>query len=352
MNKTPKKFDLQSLFLGIAAAAALVSIVVFMLSGSDSANAAPRKEHTLKTIKFDGESAHRILTTICEIGPRISNTDGMKKQQELLSKHFTEIGAKVEMQQFQAKDPRDGSPVPMSNLIARWHPERKVRILLCAHYDTRPFADRDPIPSNRKLPFLSANDGTSGVAILAVMGKHFDKLKNVGVDVVLFDGEEFVFNDRDPYFLGSTFFAQEYVKQNDYKYRWGILLDMVGDANLQLPQEVHGLKWPDSRPLVKSIWRTARKLGVKEFINRPGMEIKDDHLPLHDIARIPCCDIIDFEYPRRGNISYWHTIADTPDKCSALSLAKVGWVVHEWLKIEDAVAGKKPKPGKKQAAGN
>ena len=280
----------------------------------------------------------------------------MKKQQRLLTTYFEKIGAVVEMQGFQARDPRDGSAVPMANLIARWHPERKTRILLCAHYDTRPYADQDPIASNRRKPFLSANDGTSGIAILAVMGKDFDKLKHLGVDVVLFDGEEYVFDKRDPYFLGSTFFAQQYLKQSDYKYRWGILLDMVGDANLQLPKELHGLKWPDSRPLVQSIWRTARKLGVREFINRPGAEIQDDHLPLHNIAKIPCCDIIDFDYPSRGKVNYWHTIADTPDKCSALSLAKVGWVVHEWLKIEDAVAGKTAKPTKsprsKQAAGN
>lgn len=348
MNETSKKFDVQTLFLGFAAIVALASIGFFLIGGQDSASASQRKPLTLKRIPFDGASAYNILKEICAIGPRISNTAGMKKQQELLTKHFEKIGATVEMQPFTARDPRDGSPVPMSNLIARWHPERKTRILLCAHYDTRPFADRDPVPANRKLPFISANDGTSGIAILAVMGKHFDKLKNLGVDVVLFDGEEYVFSDRDEYFLGSTHFAKEYLKQSDYKYRWGILLDMVGDASLQLPQEVHGLKWVDSRPLVRSIWRTARKLGVKEFINRPGLEIKDDHLPLHDIARIPCCDIIDFEYPNRGKVSYWHTIADTPDKCSALSLAKVGWVVHEWLKNEDAVAAKRPK--QKQAA--
>ena len=103
---------------------------------------------------------------------------------------------------------------------------------------------------------------------------------------------------------------------------------MVGDADLQIYQERNSVTWPQTRPLVHSIWTTARKLGVREFIFRPEHEIRDDHLPLNNIAKIPTCDIIDFDYP------HWHTRADTPERCSALSLAKVGWVVQEWLRAE------------------
>jgi hypothetical protein len=102
---------------------------------------------------------------------------------------------------------------------------------------------------------------------------------------------------------------------------------------LNLYRERYSMSWPDTRPLVIDIWNTARRLGVTEFINRTRLlEIRDDHLMLHDIAKIPACDIIDFDFTARGSRrSYWHTEADTPDKCSALSLAKVGWVVLEWL---------------------
>ena len=349
MNESPKKIDLQSLFLGVAAILAACSIGYFALSNQQPAEAAPRKELTLKTIPFDGQTAYQMLKQICAIGPRISNTSGMKQQQDLLLKHFKSIGAdEVRLQAFQATDPRDRSTVPMANLIASWHLDRKERIVLCAHYDTRPFPDRDPIPSNRKLPFIGANDGASGVALLAELGKHLEAIEGpFGFDIVLFDGEEFVFGDKDPYFLGSTFFAEDYVRSKpDFKYRWGILLDMVGDANLQIRQELHSRRW--ARPLVDSIWRTARKLGVREFIARPGHEIQDDHLPLNNIAGIPCIDIIDFDYPRPGKVSYWHTIADTPDKCSALSLAKVGYVVHEWLKQVSATATKKQQSASKK----
>ena len=104
------------------------------------------------------------------------------------------------------------------------------------------------------------------------------------------------------------------------------VFDMVGDAQLQLPQERNGLRWRDTRPLIDEIWATARRLGVREFIARPGYEIRDDHVMLHNLGGIPICDVIDFDYPP------WHTQGDTPDKCSALSLAKVGWVTREWLK--------------------
>jgi hypothetical protein len=152
----------------------------------------------------------------------------------------------------------------------------------------------------------------------------------VGVDFALLDGEELVYEDnRDPYCLGSTWFAKQYVeKPPQHKYRWGIVLDMVGDADLQVYQEKFGMTWRETRPLVKDIWATAGRLGVKEFIPRVGYEVNDDHVPLRNTGKIPTIDIIDFTYPA------WHTTNDTPQRCSGSSLAKVGWVVYEWLKAQ------------------
>jgi len=103
-------------------------------------------------------------------------------------------------------------------------------------------------------------------------------------------------------------------------------LDMISDKDLQIYAERYSLGWIDTQPVVESIWATAGRLGVREFIPRPKYEVEDDHIMLHKIGKIPCIDIIDFDYPP------WHTRADTPDKCSALSLSKVGWVISEWLK--------------------
>ena len=111
------------------------------------------------------------------------------------------------------------------------------------------------------------------------------------------------------------------------------LSDMVADAELHLYREVNSMRFRNTRSITLGIWNMARRLGVREFIPRNKHEVRDDHLPLNNIAKIPTCDIIDFDYPRPGRTTgYWHTQQDTPDKCSALSLAKVGWVVHEWMK--------------------
>ncbi len=290
------------------------------------------KELRLDDIPLDGKRALRYLTEICDLGPRPSGSAGMLKQQELLQERFRELGGLVSLQSFDIRHPVDGSRVTMANLIVQWHPDRKERILLVAHYDTRPFPDRD-----RRRPkgrFVGANDGASGVAVLLELAHAMPALKSgFGVDFLLVDGEEFVFNDRDPYFLGSEHFARTWVTEPpSYSYRWGVVLDMVGDANLQILQEQNSLRWPETRPLVEEIWRVAKGLGVHEFVQRTGHDIRDDHLALRNIAQIPTCDIIDFDYPRPGAASYWHTEADLPDKCSALSLAKVAWVILEWLR--------------------
>ncbi len=290
------------------------------------------EELTLEKIPFNGARAYDYLNQLCDIGPRVTASRGMKRQQELLTKHFEQLGAKVTLQKFIERQGGAGQKTNMANLIVEWHPEAKERILLCAHYDTRPFPDRDPVKPQGT--FVGANDGGSGVALLMELGNEMLKLKcKYGVDFVFFDAEEFVYDEREKYFVGSEKFARQYAlqkKTRKFDYRWGVLLDMVGDADLQLPQERNSISWSEVRPLVAEIWGTAKRLGVKEFVPQVGMEIRDDHLELFNTGKIPTCDIIDFDYgPGHG---YWHTEQDIPAHCSALSLAKVGWVISEWLK--------------------
>jgi glutaminyl-peptide cyclotransferase len=332
------KISGQSLFL-LAVVAASSLLVGYLVATSDgwavkavqpSAEKLPaqgdRRKVASNKIPFDGAQAYEYLKQICDLGPRFSGSTGMARQQKLLVEHFEKLGGKVQLQEFPVRHPQSGARVEMANLIVQWHPERKERILLCAHYDTRPYPDQDPRrPRGR---FIGANDGASGVALLMEMGKHMAALNGpVGVDFVLFDGEELVYEDGDPYFHGSERFATTYAeKPPAHKYRWGVLLDMVADKDLQLLQEWHSVSWVDTRPLVGQIWGVARELGVREFVPQVGDRVLDDHIKLHDIAKIPTCDIIDFDYPA------WHTEQDVPANCSAASLAKVGWVVHEWLK--------------------
>ena len=148
------------------------------------------------------------------------------------------------------------------------------RVLLCAHYDTRPFPDRDRFrPKGR---FVGANDGGSGVAVLMELAHRLADLPGtLGVDLVLFDGEELVYDEAGEYFLGSTYFARQYAAQPPpAQYRWGVLLDMVGDSQLRLLQEINGLRWQDTRPLISSIWGVAKRLGVRSLCPVPDRKCR------------------------------------------------------------------------------
>jgi glutaminyl-peptide cyclotransferase len=278
---------------------------------------------------FSGTRAFEHLETLCALGPRFSGSPGMARQRDLLVAHFQAAGGTVTRQAFQIRDRATGKPVVMENLVVVWHPDRAERLLLAAHYDTRPFPDRDLV--DPRGTFLGANDGASGVAVLMELAAAVRTLPGpVGIDFVLFDAEEYVVGPRDPYFLGSTFFAREYAATQakgraPHRYRAGVLVDMVGDRQLQIHQEGHSVEWPDTRPIVDSIWATAARLGAREFVPRPKHRVEDDHVPLRMIAGIPTCNIIDFDYPQ------WHTTADTPANCAAESLEVVGRVLLAWL---------------------
>ncbi len=281
---------------------------------------------------FSADRAFQHLKDVCDIGPRISGQPGMEQQQAYLREHFEQLGANVVAQRFNARHPLGEPRVNMANLIVRWHPQRERRLMLCCHYDTRPLPDSDR--QNPQGIFIGANDGGSGVALLCELGQHMAGLEGpYGVDFIFFDGEEFVYDRRrDPMFLGSGWFARQYAAGKfDVKYGFAILVDMVADADLQIYYEGNSLGYANR--LTRSIWGTADRLGVKEFVAKRRHQIQDDHLPLNQIAKIETCDIIDFDFPnpQTGNI-YWHTQQDRIENCSAESLEKVGRVLLTWLR--------------------
>ncbi len=301
-------------------------MALFTYRGADGSPPAAVSALRLEDIPFNGARAYEYLKQLCALGPRPSGSAAMEAQQKLLAEHFKKLGGDVEFQRFQVPHPLDNSPVPMANIIVHWRPELSERVLICAHYDTLPFPlldRRDP-----RGVFLGANDNAGGVALLMELARDIPNLDGrFGIDFLLLDGEEFIFSRQDRLFLGAEYFARQYVNQPPkYRYRWAVLLDMISDKDLQIYQERNSLRWEDTRPLVEVIWATAARLGVREFIPRPGHDVQDDHIMLHNIGGISCIDVIDFDYPP------WHTQADTPDQCSPLSLAKVGWVLSQWLK--------------------
>ena len=284
-----------------------------------------------KAVPFDGKRAMKYLQSVCDIGPRMSGSRGMKKQQELIKKHFEDLGAKITFQSFAAKQNSVVGTIDMTNIIVSFDPDKKRRVILCSHYDTRPFADQESDPRDAKKPdaFISANDGGSGVAFLMELGHHMKDLKTkVGVDFVFFDGEELIFQTagpkKDRYFLGSEYFAQTWIKTPGRPdYSAAILLDMIAGQNARFPVEVNSYR-KGSKRLVEEIWTIARDQNVKAFVWQKGYEVQDDHTELQKVL-IPAIDIIDFDYP------FWHKLADTPEKCSGASMEQVSKVLSVWL---------------------
>ena len=213
----------------------------------------------------------------------------------------------------------------MTNIIASFDLEKGNRILLCAHWDTRPWADQDPNPENHNKPIPGANDGASGVACLLEIARIIHQKKSrFGVDIVLFDGEDMGYSIQNEkfkmkndlplpyggYLLGSTYFAQNL---REYRPQYGILLDMVGDRNLEIYIEGNSNRFAPE--WARRIFEKAK--GIPQFHPEVRYTITDDHIPLNQ-AGIPTLVLIDFDYP------YWHTLEDTPDKCSPESLQAVG----------------------------
>lgn len=274
-------------------------------------------------INWDTRRGFEYLQKICEIGPRVSGSEGMLKQQQLIIDHFRQFGCEIRAQTFDVAHPQSGQPVRMTNLVISFDPTAKERVVLGCHYDTRPFPDRDRVRPQG--PFIGANDGASGVALFMEMAHHMKSIRpRYGVDFVMFDGEELIYSSRDKYFLGSEYFARWYRDNSpDYQYVCGVVADMIADKDLKIYIERNS--WKMAPQVTQSIWATARRMQVKEFVYEQKYEVRDDHLALNQIAGIPTCDLIDFDYP------YWHTTRDTARSCSATSLAKVGRVLLQWL---------------------
>jgi hypothetical protein len=271
---------------------------------------------------FDGKRAFAYLVKQCDFGARVPGSTAHSYCLRYLTAELQSSGAQVTQQHFQQTLPGSDSSSSLTNIIASFGLSKQQRVLLCAHWDSRPTADQDSNSANHHKPVLGANDGASGVAVLLEVAKNIQAREpEYGVDIILFDGEDAGLSGRpDTYALGSQYFANN--KDPRYRPEFGILLDMVGDSDLQIYQEENSLRLAPH--IVEKVWKRADKLGLNEFLPSPGYEVTDDHLPLLQ-AGIPCIDLIDFDYP------HWHTTEDTPDKCSPQSLTQVGQLLLSLL---------------------
>lgn len=271
--------------------------------------------------KFSGTNAFAFLTQQTSFGPRNPNSKGHQQCLAYLEKTLRQCADEVQLQSFTSQGYNES--LSLTNVIAKFNPSASARVLLCAHWDTRPRAEQDTNKAKQDLPLIGANDAASGVAVLLEIASLLKKQPpSIGVDIVLFDGEDYgMEDDLTKYFLGSRYFARN--KPTDYNPRFGILFDMVGDKFLDIPKEQHSMRFaPD---IVNLVWAKAKELGYPQFLDETGEQVNDDHLQLNEVG-IKTIDLIDFNYPDQTN-RYWHTHEDTPDKCSAESLEAVGTVL-------------------------
>ncbi len=289
---------------------------------------------------FNADSAYAFTQAQCDFGPRDMNSKGHEVCEAWIVAKFKGYGCKVTTQKADLKG-YDGTTLKSTNIMAQYNPGATTRILLCAHWDSRPWADNDPDSTNWHKPILAANDAASGVAVMLEIARLLQKNalpSGFGVDFVCFDAEDWgtpqweANQDAsgDSWALGAQHFAANLPQ--GYETRYGILLDMVGGMNAKFYKE--GISNQYAPEIVKKVWRAARQAGFGSYFPRQeGGMITDDHIPLNQKAGIPTIDIIPY-YPDCQQSSFgptWHTLADNMDNIDRNTLKAVGQTVIQVL---------------------
>jgi len=281
--------------------------------------AAPARAATPDDV-FDGDRAFAHLRAQCRFGPRAPDSEGHSLCFDWITSVCRQLNLETTHQAFLAYIPLIQKTVRLKNIVAIQQPKNPRRVMLSAHWDTRPVADWESSPARRQ-PILGANDGASGVAVLLELARVLQSQPlDVGVIYVFFDGEDSGQGSNESYCLGSQYLADHLPWA--WEFEKGINLDMVGDRDLSIP--IEGYSWEKARTLAISFSEVAVKLFPRVFRNEPGERIFDDHVPFLNRGK-PYIDLIDFDYP------HWHTLADTEDKCSARSLEQVGRAVARFV---------------------
>lgn len=295
--------------------------------------------------EFNADSALAFCARQCEFGPRTMNSEAHERCAEWIITQFERYGCKVNTQKADLKG-YDGTILRSTNIIASYRPEATTRILVCAHWDSRPWADNDPDSLNWHTPVMAANDGASGVGVMLEIARLLNAsadsssvASHIGIDFVCFDAEDWGVpqwsdaTDNDSWALGAQHFAANL--PDGYEARYGILLDMVGGEGAQFYQEYMSRQFaPD---IVDKVWTAAEAAGYGSFFPKSnGGGVTDDHIPLNQVAHIPTIDII-AHYPDCARSSFgptWHTISDTMDHLDKNVLKAVGQTVIQVLYSE------------------
>ncbi|MGD2045082.1 MAG: M28 family peptidase [Gemmatimonadota bacterium] len=275
--------------------------------------------------RFDGEAAFELVRKQVDFGPRVPGTEGHAAQLEWMVARLDSLAPEVAVDTF-SHVTATGDSLTLYNVTARFRPEATRRILLLTHWDTRPRSDQAATPEQQAIPVPGANDGASGTAVLLELARLLaDSAPPMGIDLLFVDGEDYG-PEMEDMFLGAVRYASR-LDSLERRPVYGVLLDMVGDADPLFVQEDLSVQY--GNVVVQKLWGAAARLGYERYFpNRVGERVTDDHLPLIQ-AGLPTVDVIDLDYGP-GN-RYWHTPEDTPNRVAPATLYMVGEVVTELI---------------------
>ena len=295
-----------------------------------------RITNEIKT-EFNADSAYNYVAQQMEFGNRIPNTAEHKATAQWLASELKRHGAQVITQDAKVTA-YDGTTLEAINIIGSYNPEKTDRVLLYAHWDSRPFADHEKDKQKQKLPVPGANDGASGVGVLLEIARQLNNIKtDKGIDIIFFDAEDYGTpefykgkHDENTWALGTQYWAKRLHKPG-YRAKYGILLDMVGAKDATFKKE--GFSKYYAPNIQEEVWKTAKSLGHDNyFVEEDGGYITDDHFYVNRMLSIPSIDIIDLRSDtENGFYPYWHTTEDSLDKIDKNTLGAVGETVITYI---------------------
>ena len=308
-------------------------VAVMVLTACGTTKKSQSDEQQEVSIQFSADSAYAFCAAQCSYGPRTMNSEAHEKCGLWIAEKFRQYGCDVELQKADLKG-YNGTILKSTNIIAKSQKQTAgPRILICAHWDSRPWADNDPDSTNWRKPVMAANDGASGVAVMLEVARLLQEndSANMAVDFICFDAEDWGIpqwendGDADSWALGAQYWAEHCPKAIANSYQYGILLDMVGGQSARFYREYFSMKY--ARNIVEKVWQAAQAAGYGSYF--PAEDdggVTDDHMPLNEKAGIPCIDIIN-HYPDCEQSNFgptWHTISDDMQHIDKNTLQAVG----------------------------
>lgn len=313
----------------------LVGLAMSVSCGNRSAGVAAASKQapsvSVTVPQFDADSAFSYIRTQTEFGPRVPNTTAHRECAGWLADKLRSLGAETVVQDIEVTA-FDGTIIRGFNIIGSYRPESGRRIIICSHWDSRPWADNDPDRANHRTPVDAANDGASGVGVILEIARQMQmQLPEIGVDCIFFDAEDWGPGDdwkgeqrEDMWGLGTQYWARR-MHTEGYNARYAILLDMVGGQNATFYREGYSVRYASG--VVDKVWDAAARVGSgRYFPNTGSCYVTDDHVFINTIGKIPAIDIVPY-YPDCEQSSFgptWHTVSDDIEHIDKATLQAVG----------------------------